>query len=346
MRRLLRGFKYFIKKEGSVLKNLVEFVYFVYKRNRWMLDFFRYWNDFDDIKIDRPVFLLGVHGGGLTLISRIIRRHKDFVSVSGNYKYWTGADEMATVLDSILPADIAGVKHKIPEESGLKAPTTWLYATNKNLNHFRKNSKGIRAEIKRKFRKILRWQISRHAINKDKARFIDKSQIYTIRILLLNEILKDTDPKFLLITRNPYVLCYRIANSDLLSFKHNNIKSYKERLEVACQHWRNSIECALKDSKQIENFMTVKFEDVLKEPEKNIKKICDFIEIDFDEDLLPQPEHKIPFGSKGKNKWYPLRPNVNEKYFDKISKEDVKTIDKYVGQYANKLGYSKPDIKD
>ncbi|OQX70847.1 hypothetical protein B6D52_03310, partial [Candidatus Parcubacteria bacterium 4484_255] len=66
---------------------------------------------------------------------------------------------------------------------------------------------------------------------------------------------------------------------------------------------------------------------------------------DFNKDLLPQPNHKLPFGSKGKDKWYPIRKDVNEKYLNKIAKEEVEIIDKYVGEYARKLGYEKPIIK-
>jgi hypothetical protein len=329
-----------LPKKSSIY-NYLNFFYYIYKRNNWMLDFSRFWKDFEDVKIDRPVFLLGFHGGGTTLLSRIIRRNKDFVSVTGNYKYWSGADEMQNVLGPILSPELTGIKYKIPAESGLKFPTHWLYATNKYLSYFRNVQKDVTPEIKERFRKTIRWLIARNAIDKNKVRFTDKSQIYTIKVSFINEILKDTKPKFILVLRNPYVLCHRIVNRSPNCFKNNNIKSKEEQLEIASQHWVNSIKCAMKDAKKVD-LMIVRFEDVLNQPEKIIRKVCDFIEIEFDKDMIPQSEHKILLGTLGPNKWYPLRPNINERYFKEMEKEEIEIIDNNVRKYAEKFSYSRP----
>ena len=41
-----------------------------------------------DINVNKPIFILGTQGGGLTLISRILHRHPDTVYCSGNSKFW------------------------------------------------------------------------------------------------------------------------------------------------------------------------------------------------------------------------------------------------------------------
>lgn len=327
--------------QGNLFYNVFNFFYYIYKRNNWMLDFSRFWKDFEDVKIDRPVFLLGFHGGGTTLISRMIRRNEDFVSVSGNYRYWAGADEMQVVLGQMLPPELAGIRHKIPSTTKLKAPTHWLYATDKYLSYFRNTKQDVTPELRDKVTKIIKWNIYRQAVDKNKARFVDKSQIYTIKVSFLNEILKDSNPKFVLVLRNPYVLCCRIVDREANSFRNNNIESRRKQLEFASQHWVNSVRCALKDSEEAD-LMLVRVEDVLNQPEKCIKKITDFIETEFSNDMLPHREHKIPFGSLGRNKWYPLRSDVNEKYFAKMDKEDIEIIANNVEEYADKFGYSKP----
>ena len=103
------------------------------------------------------------------------------------------------------------------------------------------------------------------------------------------------------------------------------------------------MKCALED-KERENvkMITVRFEDILREPEKNLRKICDFSGLDFREDMLPQPEHKIPLGTRFKDRWYPLRFDVNEPYLKKISKEHIEIIDKYCSEYAKIFGYERP----
>ena len=56
-----------------------------------------------DVAIDRPIFLLGTQGAGLTLLSRILRRHPLVVGATGGHRYWAGADEGQNVFAGALP---------------------------------------------------------------------------------------------------------------------------------------------------------------------------------------------------------------------------------------------------
>ena len=89
-------------------------IYYLLKRESWVFDISRYLKNFNDVTIDRPIFLLGTQGSGLTLISRMLRRNKSAVSVTGNYRYWAGADEMKSVLGPILPVELKAFEHIKP----------------------------------------------------------------------------------------------------------------------------------------------------------------------------------------------------------------------------------------
>lgn len=86
-------------------KDFTNNIYYAYKRNNWMLDLSRFYKNYKDKSINSPIFLLGVQGGGLSLVSRMLRRNDKVVSVTGDSNYWTGADEMQNVLGPILPAE-------------------------------------------------------------------------------------------------------------------------------------------------------------------------------------------------------------------------------------------------
>ena len=246
---------------------------FLYKRNGWMLDFSRIFSDYRDIKIDRPLFLLGTEAGGLTFVSRTLRRHKDFVSVSGNYKYWSGADEMQLVLGPILPFEFSGIKHKRPKRLKMLGLTgNCLYATGDFISYYRKTKEDVTPEIRERFRKIIRWQINRHAIDKKTARFIDKSQVFTVKVSFINEILKDTNPKFILITRNPYALAYKFSRTNIKNYVTKIGGTHEQAVEIAAQHWANSINYAMQDGQEAD-LLVVRFEDFLQNPEKELKKI-------------------------------------------------------------------------
>lgn len=315
-----------------------------------MLDFSFYFKDVEELKIDRPIFLLGVQGGGLTLVSRMLRRNKSIVSVTGNYNYWYGADEMQNVLWPLLPPELTGIKHRFPSDKDFISPRGWLYACDKLIDDYRNSAEDVTSGIKTRFRKIIRWTISRHAIDRKKARFTDKSQVFTVKLAFLNKLLEGTGPKFILITRNPYALCWRSVNKkrEAPELKKAVKKfCYKKALDLASQHWANSMKYALQDGERMNNFLTLKFEDILKNPKEKMKEICNFAELEFNPDMLPQKEHEIGLGRRKYNqdKWYPLRPKINKQYLEKINSKDIEIIDNVVGEIAKRLEYGKPNSR-
>ena len=93
--------------------------YYHWKRNNWLFYPLRFFTQFKHINIDRPIFLLGNQGDGLTLIARMLRRHPDVVSITGNHTYWSGADEMQKVMMCRLPASLRlGGRFLCPDPPG------------------------------------------------------------------------------------------------------------------------------------------------------------------------------------------------------------------------------------
>ncbi len=327
-------------------KNILSYFYYLYKRNNWVFDSLRPFKSYERVEIDRPIFFLGVQGAGLTLISRMLRRNKKVISVTGDYKYWYGADEMQNVLWPILPVEFAGIKYRYPDGGEFITPRGWLYATNELINYYRMTEKDVTPEFKDKFSKIIRWLIARHGKGEG-VRFTDKSQVFTIKVSFINEILKNSDPKFVLITRNPYALCYR---SVFKKGKAPELKKVKrslgeeKTLKLAAEHWNNSINFALEDEKKVQSFLTVKLEDFLKEPKKKLKEICESVEIDFEDKMLPSKNNKPGLGTRSfpDKKWYPLKKDVNSRYLKEISRKELEIIDNVCGKTAKALGYKKP----
>lgn len=315
--------------------------YYAYKRNNWMLDPSRLIGDQSSVSIDRPIFLLGTQGGGLTLVSRMIRRNEQVVSVTGNHGYWAGADEMQNVLSAILPPTLTGLKHKAPPDEVFGTPREWLYATDRLLPAYRNTADDVTPEVQRKLENTLRWLIRRNARGA-RARFTDKSQLYTVKVSYIAKMLADYGPKFLLVVRNPYAMCIgRVERTASLRMLEGRL-SFEERLELASQHWANSIACALEDGEKVDNFEIVRLEDVLKRPERELRKICDFLELEFNAEMMPQPHHRLPFGSERRDRWYPLREDVNERHLQQLKPEYVEIISGRCSDYADRFGYDRP----
>ncbi|WP_177193575.1 sulfotransferase family protein [Thermodesulforhabdus norvegica] len=308
-----------------------------------MLDPRIYWGRFRDVAIDRPIFLLGVQGGGLTLLSRMLRRHPEVVSVTGNHRYWSGADEMHTVFGPILPPELTGTRYKVPaaEHPLYNPPRSWTYACEELLPYYRKTAKDATPEIKRGLERVVRYCLRRYAPGR-RARFIDKSQVYTVRVSLIRELLKEYNPRFVLVVNNPYAACYRAALGKAQDMERLKGKlSFQERLEICAQHWANSIHCALED--KADDMLIVRFEDLLREPEGTLRRICEHVELEFRKDMLPAPHHKVPFGSRFQDRWYPLNSRRALHYMEKATGKQIQSIEKYCGTIALRFHYSNPN---
>jgi hypothetical protein len=314
---------------------------FYWKRNNWLFYLPRFFSSYENVKINKPIFFLGNQGDGLTLTSRMVRRHPDIVCITGNSNYWTGADEMQIAQKGRLPISLTFPK-SLPGEPGFEhfVPLrSYTYACNNSLPFYRKTAKDVIPSEKNVFRKLIREAVNRFARDKNSARFVDKSQIFTVKLSFIFEMIKDSNPYFILVSRNPYATCYRAA----LKFKELRTPDLTEPLKICCEHWNNSMTAALEDSKTVPHFYHVRFEDILSKTESELIKICNFLQLDFRKDMVPSAEHKLPLGSKYEERWYPLNPKINDRYLKELPEDYKKIIASICGPVAEKLGYSMPE---
>lgn len=293
---------------------------------------------FSDVRVEKPIFLLGTQGGGLTLISRILRRDPRIVSSTGNFKYWAGRDEMQNIFYNSLPENFKlGIyrQHDIHDDDIFGQVRSWNYATDQLIDSYRRTEADL-VDSDQEFLKTIKKVIKTYRVTKE-VRFIDKSQSYTLKVPLIRSLLPDA--KFILVSRNPYVMVWRAANNPKLIKRLKCSMTLQERLKLYSEHWNNSFELALDDLDG--QGMVVKYEDFLEKPKTLLKKIFNYIEIDdvnIDK-ILPQNNYEYPYGSISKEKWYPIKSDINQAYLDKITPEAIEIINSIVRDTAKRLGY-------
>jgi hypothetical protein len=303
---------------------------------------------YKNIHIHKPVFLLGNQGDGITFISRILRRNRDVVSISGNSNYWTGADEMATVLELFLPPRLRLAGRLVrtdPDHPQFFQPRSWSYGSDDLYKqyHLTEHNKPSGREINA-FRLGIQMALKRFG-NSD-SRFVDKSQVYTLKTRFIQEILKDSDPNFVLFTRDPYISCYRAASGKAGDMsRYSSFLSFDERFNVCMEHWKNCMRTVLDDSHYLKNFKWLSLESYIKNIEEKTKELCTFLELSFEESMLPSAEQVIPFGTKYAERWFPVQKTVNEKYIEKIPARYFDQAEEYLGDTAALFGYHHPKKK-
>lgn len=314
--------------------------YFRYRAARWRWHP-RFRIDSSATPVDRPIFLLGTQGGGLTITSRILHRLPGVVSASGDHRYWAGHDEVQNVYEDAMPGPLGWHPD---DEDGI--PTTearsWLFASEPYFKHYRRTSADASDDLAKEFKRLLRG-IIRLNQSSPGGRLVDKSQSFSVRVGLVGELLRDCDPRFVLITRDPFAMCWRAATK-VRPFQ-NLDRPEKEKMRLAVQHWRNTMESALTDAPEVA-FRWWRFEDLLAEPDRVVREICEFTDLEYTPAILPQPDDVIPWGSGfdafSRHKWYPMRTDVNDSYLRSIPGWAIAMVESECGELLDQFGYSAP----
>lgn len=331
-----------------MIRSTLNTLYYHWRRSNWLLDPRRLVRTYAEVPIHKPIFFLGNQGGGLTLIGRMLRRHRQVVSIVGDHRHWSGPDEMQRVMELRLPKSLklARLPYQVEaEHERLTAPRSWSYATDALLPQYRKTEADYDEAEAERFRFLIREALHRHGGGNPRKRFFDKSQVFTVKLGLLHRILADTDPHFVLITRDPYAACYRAATGKAIDMaRYAAFMDLDERIALCAEHWANAMAAVLADSERVEHFTVMPFEGFLSDPKASMQALCRFLDLDFDEDLLPQPHHQIPLGTRFGDRWYPLKPAINTSYLEKTTPHQRALIAERCGPLAERLGYLPPDL--
>jgi adenylate kinase family enzyme len=239
----------------------------------------------EKVEINKPIFLLGVPGAGLTLVSRIISRNTRVVTIGRNSSFWAGANDEMHHQYQDLGSNSKVLRKQIMLKASKKKGDedhpifgyyrTNIYATNELFDKYRCTTEDFTENFERLFKKIIKRSIIAHAHDVGKARFLDKSQSFSLKVPCIRKALKKSKPKFLIILRNPYAWCWKSAFWQKSSFKRwqkSNV-SDEERLRYFAQSWFNNYKTAIEDLADYKDHYVIRFEDVLANPKSIITKV-------------------------------------------------------------------------
>ncbi len=119
---------------------------------------------------------------------------------------------------------------------------------------------------------------------------------------------------------------------------------YNTLLEAA-NRWIKSIELAKSfGSKVNENYMEIRYEDLVAKPEEIIKKVCDFLEIVYESEMLDHTKQVEKLGDTDKehhsNLSKPISSDSIGKWKRNLSETDQRSITKLLRIHLQSLGYA------
>lgn len=185
------------------------------------------------------------------------------------------------------------------------------------------------------------------------ALIVDKNPIYAIMIPLLQEVFPDA--KFIHLIRD-----FRGNVSSILNLQ-KGASVYKLGM-----NWilTNS---EIEKTKQLSpnNFITLRYEDLLENPKSELERITSFFSLEFHQDMLTYNERivkaiaayvarspsekvrsvrEIGIAKVHKNLSKPIDNSFKDKWKEKLSKADIETLEKYCSGFAQRYGYEQTTL--
>ncbi len=306
----------------------------------------------EDIKIEKPIFIVGLPRSGTTLLDYILSAHPRAAYLS---------NVMNTLPDTILAIEcvrralklnISGDRHlkdSIPVDftTASEPIMHWQIWTGTSLYdlRYKKFSRASLGEaavsrMKTDIRKVL------HSSGIQNPRFVCKYPYFSMQMPLLQEIFPDA--KFIHIVRRPdevahsLVKLYLLIEHQRVWVKHPSVKTLipyprtqyleamirshgPESVLTTATVWKEAIQEFKRDAPQINHVMEIRYEDLMKDPKTSLDQILSFCELE-----KPSSEYR-PFWNefekigklRHKNN-YPVSPEVLD----------------LVGDVARQYGYS------
>jgi hypothetical protein len=161
----------------------------------------------------------------------------------------------------------------------------------------------------------------------------DKNPHYALLIERIDRLFPDA--RYLHITRD-----YR---DNILSY--SQMRFERGTPSALAQRWKRYNQEILKVSRTApERFLWLRYEDLVERPESELRRICRFLDVEFDAHMLVFHAEQDPDPSIRRGKWFrgvqrPVDPRQAQKWPARLSETTVRRVESICGEFAERFGY-------
>jgi len=258
----------------------------------------------DNLKayLNRPVFISGYHKSGTTLLLSLLDGHPELFVIPEELNFFK----------SVL---FAKDKEKaIREKSGFRMflPDQEI----SNSEHWRTTYREGYPEFdKQKFNQLIEKAVDDSASFKDlllhtvnafaeadgvnptrKRRWVSKTPIEEIYFPLMRKMFGE-EGKFVYIVRDPRDVYTSISKwKSLRGEQPDQDEQDIEKMLLFSIYWRTRLQAVIRYQERYDNVCIFRFEDLVLNPEQTLKKLCDFLEIGYSDELVQPTRHGKQWG--------------------------------------------------
>lgn len=270
----------------------------------------------------KAIFIVGMARSGTTLLSEILNAHSQIAASPETHyfrKYWT--DEQKSTME----------KRIILTEEFLDGNEF------KQFGFSKKQKQEIRAELLAAIRKglpqILDVVLTHYRLKHNKPIWCEKTPVHMLYLPHIAKLFPEA--KFIFLVRDPRDICLSLKK---VPFNAGSTVSIARR-------WKRYARLSVSYQRQYQGkLLVVKYEDLIRQPERQIMKICQFLNIDYQSDMLKQENGPATFDGE-KEYWKlnaikPIDKNNYDKWRYEMKPGEIYFLQKYLRREMRYYNYA------
>ena len=204
-----------------------------------------------------PIFVLGVHRSGTTLLRLILDTHSNIACPPESFFI----DPIGRVLSD--PKAMEGLRAMGFDD----------------------------AAVKRRLRETISYFFEMYAASHGKARWADKTPSYVNSLELIEELF-GPECRYVVMFRHGLDVACSLSRMQIRELEHLQDVPYAERLEPTARYWATCCEKLLAFEEQHrERCIQVRYEQLCAEPERELRRVFEFLDEPFENQVLEFHQH-------------------------------------------------------
>ncbi len=277
---------------------------------------------------DSPIFISLLYRSGSTLLSLILDQSKEINSTSDTIHFMRHSINQYKPIEKNYKNLIEDTCSRIKEKWNFNLSSESVI--NRLYNHTTISQSAIYDSLVRTFLNL-----------NDEETWCDRTAVAWEQIpVFLNLFPKGKaihiyrDPRAVLLSFKKYTFLKGNAYLDSI-FASSAMLNFLKQPEIAKDH----------------RILLIKYEDLVSNPESEIKNICSFLEIDFENSMLDVASFKDKFGNRfdGNSSHFKPRKSIDSKsvnlWEDGLSKEEIYFSEKILSKELSAYEYSLKNVK-
>jgi hypothetical protein len=121
---------------------------------------------------------------------------------------------------------------------------------------------------------------------------------------------------------------------------------------VSTNRWRSYVQVheLLKQELDENQYLMLQYSDFISDVEGVLQKVCDFLDVSFDEEMLNYYQRDETGFADGEKSWKkqtlkPIQKNKNEEWKSELTDWQIALVENSAGDYLEKMNYQKWEIK-